>query len=60
MATATEQIMVFDCDHCGRTVTKRPVRDEMEVHFVGLDKARAWCSEDCHEAAAERQHVGWS
>lgn len=56
--TTVEPVTVFDCAWCEDTVTKVPVRDAIEVSWVGLHKARAWCSQDCLDNHSEAAHEG--
>lgn len=54
-------LMLFECAHCGHLVTREPVRDDLEVRYVGAEHARAWCSLECRESDAEAYWLGrWS
>jgi hypothetical protein len=43
----------LECAYCERTFATPPVRDEIEVFWLG-DQAKVWCSEDCRDSYAER------
>lgn len=48
---------IYECVECFDVRSGIPVVDETEVFYIGVEKARTWCSNACYDASRDRKEL---